>query len=163
MIELTDQLWAWRENTREVAVDLRTRALAVDTHPDAMGSHLSELEFNGVPVASHMLLGQHLSVTRRGMWGAIKTFNSMRVQVSALAVGTALAIWEYVAEHRGEVSRAARAELDVAWARVEAARQLMLEKWTRDVHGFEFMEGTSNIQRIHVAQGFRTGEADAGG
>jgi alkylation response protein AidB-like acyl-CoA dehydrogenase len=176
------------------------------------GAYLSELEFDHVPVASRMLLGQHLSVTQRGMWGAIKTFNSMRVQVSALAVGTAQAIWEYVAEHRGEVGRAARAGLDVARARVEAARQLiyeaaarvdrrpesayisgaaklgatrtalrtarwagaalgpasliehpLLEKWTRDVHGFEFMEGTSNIQRIHVAQGFKTGEADADG
>ncbi len=176
------------------------------------GAYLSELEFDGVPVARHMLLGQHLSVTQRGMWGAIKTFNSMRVQVSALAVGTALAIWEYVATHRGEVSRAGRGGLDVVWAQVEAARQLiyeaaarvdrrpesgyisgaaklcatrtalrtarwagavlgpacliehpLLEKWTRDVHGFEFMEGTSNIQRIHVAQGYRSGNADADG
>jgi hypothetical protein len=29
----------------------------------------------------------------------------------------------------------------------------LLEKWTRDVHGFEFMEGMSNIQRIHVWSG----------
>jgi alkylation response protein AidB-like acyl-CoA dehydrogenase len=26
----------------------------------------------------------------------------------------------------------------------------LLEKWSRDVHAFEFMDGTSNIQRLHI-------------
>jgi alkylation response protein AidB-like acyl-CoA dehydrogenase len=173
------------------------------------GAYLSELEFDGVPVAKHMLLGEHLPATRRGMWGAIKTFNRMRVQVSALAAGTAVAMCEYVAEHRAETSRTARAALPLVKARVEAARQLvydagtqvdrrpdsgympsaaklgatraavqtarwavaalgpasliehpLLEKWSRDACGFEFMEGTGNIQRIHVAQGYHAGDAD---
>jgi alkylation response protein AidB-like acyl-CoA dehydrogenase len=38
----------------------------------------------------------------------------------------------------------------------------LLEKWTRDVCSFEFMEGTGNIQRIHVAQGYQAGAADVG-
>jgi alkylation response protein AidB-like acyl-CoA dehydrogenase len=174
------------------------------------GAYLSELEFDGVPVAKHMLLGEHLPATQRGMWGAIKTFNKMRVQVSALAVGTAVAIWDYVAEHHQEASRTARAALPVVKAQVEAARQLvyeaavrvdnfpgsgympsaaklgatrtatrtaawaaaalgpasliehpLVEKWSRDVCGFEFMEGTGNIQRLHVAQGYHAGDADA--
>jgi alkylation response protein AidB-like acyl-CoA dehydrogenase len=29
----------------------------------------------------------------------------------------------------------------------------LLEKWARDAHGFEFMEGTSNMQRLHIADG----------
>jgi alkylation response protein AidB-like acyl-CoA dehydrogenase len=178
------------------------------------GAYLSELEFDGVPVARQMLLGEHLPITQRGMWGAIKTFNKMRVQVAALAVGTTLAICEYVAQHRADMyradmHRARRAGLELATARAEAARQLvytaaaradhdpesrylscaaklaatriavetarwaavalgpasliehpLLEKWSRDVCGFEFMEGTGNIQRIHVARGYQAGDAD---
>jgi alkylation response protein AidB-like acyl-CoA dehydrogenase len=174
------------------------------------GACLSELEFDGVPVAREMLLGEHLPPTRRGMWGAIKTFNNMRVQVGALAVGTALAVCDYVAEHRVETRRRGDAGLAVVRARAEAARQLLyqaavrvdrdpdrgylscaaklnatsvavetarwgaaalgpasliehplLEKWTRDACSFEFMEGTGNIQRLHVAQGYQQGDADA--
>ena len=36
----------------------------------------------------------------------------------------------------------------------------LLEKWTRDVRAFEFMEGTGNVQRLHVARGHRNGDAD---
>lgn len=168
------------------------------------GAALSALRFEGMPVRGDMLLGEHLPVTRRGIWGAIETFNNMRIQVAALAVGTALAIAEYVAEHRKSASG-----LPVALARAEAARELvyqaaarvlrdpdnsylscaaklgatrmavqtarwasgamgpagllehpLLEKWTRDVCAFEFMEGTGNIQRLHVAKGYQSGDAD---
>jgi alkylation response protein AidB-like acyl-CoA dehydrogenase len=173
------------------------------------GAYISELEFDGVPVPRENLLGEHLPASRRGMWGAIKTFNNMRIQVAALAVGTAVAITEYVAEHRPP-RPGADYGLEAATARVEAARQLLyeagarierdpnrrflssaaklsanavaistarwaatalgagsliehplLEKWSRDVRAFEFMEGTANIQRLHVAQGFLAGDADA--
>ncbi|HEV3169866.1 MAG TPA: acyl-CoA dehydrogenase [Actinocrinis sp.] len=168
------------------------------------GAALSALRFDGVPVRGDMLLGEHLPVTRRGIWGAIETFNNMRIQVAALAVGTALAIAEYVAEHRKSAPG-----LQLALARAEAARELvyeaaarvmrdpdnsylscaaklgatrmavqtarwasgamspagllehpLLEKWTRDVCAFEFMEGTGDIQRLHVAKGYQAGDAD---
>ena len=35
----------------------------------------------------------------------------------------------------------------------------LLEKWTRDVRSFEFMEGTGNIQRGHVARAFLQGRS----
>lgn len=38
----------------------------------------------------------------------------------------------------------------------------LLEKWWRDAHGFEFMEGTTTMQRLAVAQGFLTGRFDPG-
>ncbi|HEU5425705.1 MAG TPA: acyl-CoA dehydrogenase [Actinocrinis sp.] len=168
------------------------------------GAALSALRFDGMPVRGDMLLGEHLPVTRRGIWGAIETFNNMRIQVAALAVGTALAIAEYVAEHRKSAPG-----LPVALTRAEAARELvyqaaarvlrdpdnsylscaaklgatrmavqtarwasgamgpagllehpLLEKWTRDVCAFEFMEGTGDIQRLHVAKGYLSGDAD---
>ena len=168
------------------------------------GAYISELRFDGAPVRADMVLGEHLPVTRRGLWGAVQTFNNMRVQVAAAAVGTAVAIAEYVAEHRK-----AAPGLGLVQARAEAARELvyeaaartdrdpdssylscaaklgatrmavatarwasgalgpggliehpLLEKWTRDVCAFEFMEGTGNIQRLHVAQGYQAGHAD---
>ena len=39
----------------------------------------------------------------------------------------------------------------------------LLEKWTRDVCSFEFMEGTSDIQRLHVARARVRGRTRTGG
>ncbi len=36
----------------------------------------------------------------------------------------------------------------------------LLEKWNRDVRAFEFMEGTTNIQRLHLAQDYLKGRVD---
>jgi alkylation response protein AidB-like acyl-CoA dehydrogenase len=169
------------------------------------GAYLSELVFEGVPVAPEMMLGSHLPVAQRGLWGALKTFNQVRLKVAASAVGTSLAMVDYVAEHRKTAPG-----LDVAVARAEAGREALyeaaarldrnperpywssalklaavqmgvstgrwaarvmgpggllehplLEKWTRDVCAFEFMDGTSNMQRLHVERGYQTGDADA--
>jgi alkylation response protein AidB-like acyl-CoA dehydrogenase len=168
------------------------------------GAYLSELVFEGVPVAPEMMLGSHLPVAQRGLWGALKTFNQVRLKVAAGAVGTSLAMVDYVAEHRKTAPG-----LDVAVARAEAGREALyeaaarldrnperpywssavklaavqmgvstgrwaarvmgpggllehplLEKWTRDVCAFEFMDGTSNMQRLHVERGYQTGDAD---
>ncbi|GAB3465382.1 acyl-CoA dehydrogenase family protein [Actinophytocola sediminis] len=168
------------------------------------GAYLSELWFDGLRVTEDMLLGQHLPPTRRGIWGAMRTFNNMRIQVAALAVGTAYAIHDLVTELRPHAPG-----IDRYAARIEAARHLvydmaaqvdhdseqayfpssaklsavplglsvagwatealgpaalfehpLLEKWCRDVRAFEFMEGTTNIQRLHVAQGYLKGRSD---
>jgi alkylation response protein AidB-like acyl-CoA dehydrogenase len=168
------------------------------------GAYLSELTFDGVPVAPEMMLGAHLPVAQRGLWGALKTFNQVRLRVASGAVGTALAMVEYVGEHRKTAPG-----LDVAEARAEAGRQAiyeaaarldrnperaywssavklaavdmavatgrwaarvmgpggllehpLLEKWCRDVCAFEFMDGTSNMQRLHIERGYQTGDAD---
>jgi alkylation response protein AidB-like acyl-CoA dehydrogenase len=168
------------------------------------GACLSELSLDQVPVAPGMLLGEHLPATRRGIWGAIKTFNNMRIQIASLAIGTALAITEYVAEqHKGardldltrsrvmaarELVFAAAARLDAkpehgyhaSVAKLSATREAirtarwaavalgpagliehpLVEKWGRDVCAFEFMDGTSNIQRLNVAHGYLAGDCD---
>ncbi|MFF9625774.1 acyl-CoA dehydrogenase family protein [Streptomyces griseosporeus] len=161
------------------------------------GAWLSEIDFDGLPVAEEQLLGAHLPASRRGLWGAVRTFNNVRIQVGAMAVGTALAMLDRVDELApgapgGQVLRArveaarelayrAAAEVDrnpdpraaPAVAKLAgsglpvavgqwAARVLgpgalltdpLLEKWVRDARGFEFMEGTSNMQRLHIADG----------
>lgn len=168
------------------------------------GASLSEVWLDGLPVTDDMLLGQHLPPTRRGIWGAMRTFNNMRIQIAALAVGTAHAIHDLVTELRPGAPGTRRVA-----ARLAAARQLvydvaaqvdrdseqayfpsaaklaavplglatarwatsalgpaglfehpLLEKWCRDARAFEFMEGTTNIQRLHVAAGYLRGRDD---
>ncbi len=166
------------------------------------GARIGALTFQGVPVEPTALLGQHLPISRRGLWGAIRAFNSVRVQVGAMAVGTAEAVHDYVCEASGPTGGRRQEELVSARVRIEAVRRLLyraaaevdadigrghlaslakleavqlvqdltarlprllgrgalldhllLEKWRRDALGFEFMEGTSDIQRLNVAQG----------
>ncbi|MFJ9834943.1 acyl-CoA dehydrogenase family protein [Streptomyces sp. NPDC101169] len=160
------------------------------------GARISELSFDGVRVAEDMVLGSHLRLSQRGLWGVMRTFNYMRVHIAALALGTAMALTEYVREHRPALAAA-----EVMTARLLAARQMvyeaaasvdhdpddqrppsmaklhatrlavttahwaatalgpaslldhpLLEKWSRDVYAFEFMDGTSNIQRLQIAR-----------
>lgn len=160
------------------------------------GAALGEIRMHDVPVPADQLLGRHLPVTRRGLWGAMRVFNTVRPQVAALAVGTGLACADLVRAARPKAPGAepilarleacrhlvyqAGAALDhdpddgrlssmAKIAAVAAARAAvrwgvrslgpaalvehpLLEKWSRDVCAFEFMEGTSDIQRLHVAR-----------
>jgi alkylation response protein AidB-like acyl-CoA dehydrogenase len=171
------------------------------------GARIAALTFTDLPVAADALLGGHLSAIRRGMWAAIQAFNNVRVQVGAMALGTAEAVHDYVRSRRPRHGHRESAVLAAAEARIEAVRDLLyraaaevdagpdagrgrgylaslaklesvalarrattrlprllgrgallehplLEKWCRDAAGFEFMEGTSNIQRLNVAQGY---------
>lgn len=162
------------------------------------GARISELGFEAVEVPAEHVLGKHLPFARRGVWGAMRAFNSMRVQIGAMAIGVAFAAWDYVREHRpgstdsviaarleagrrllyqaaetidhepDNRSQASIAKLNATELAVKATRWAsaalgpgsllehpLLEKWCRDVHAFEFMDGTSNVQRLHIAQGGR--------
>ncbi len=197
---------------------LSIRAALVETPADGFeagaldlvglrGAGLAELRFDGVAVPEDMLLGRHLPATRRGLWGAMRVFHQMRVQVAALALGTGAALVELVAAERPRAPRldefadrlaagrrlvyAAAAALDAdpdeghraSVAKVVAAalgretsrwavgaldpialvEQPLLEKWTRDVLAFEFMEGTTNIQRRHINRAYTRGLLPSGG
>ncbi|MCP3760523.1 acyl-CoA dehydrogenase family protein [Streptomyces sp. TBY4] len=158
------------------------------------GARISALAFDAVPVPAEHLLGSHLPASRRGLWGASRTFNAMRVQIGALALGVAYAAHDYVRTHRpGIQDTVVTARLDAARALLYSAADAvdhvpddrrspsvaklhatdlairlthwaaaalgpgsllehpLLEKWSRDVHAFEFMDGTSNILRLHIA------------
>lgn len=163
------------------------------------GARISELTFEDVPVPREHVLGAHLPASRRGLWGASRTFNVVRLQIAAIALGTGFAALDYVREQRpywggteliGARLEAARALLYDAANEVDhspddrrpasiaklhttdlavrttrwAATALgpgsplehpLLEKWSRDVYAFEFMDGTSNMLRLHTAPDVR--------
>ena len=160
------------------------------------GARIGEMSFDAVQVPEEMVLGRHLPASQRGIWGAGRAFNLMRVQIAAQALGVANAVCDYVREQR--TTEAPGAEL--VRARLDAAEELLydvalavdraptdprppsivklhttalaveltrwaeralgpgsllehplLEKWSRDVCAFEFMDGTGNILRLHIA------------
>lgn len=159
------------------------------------GAAIGEMTFEGVEVPRDALLGAHLPASRRGLWGAARTFNLMRLQIGAQALGVALAISDYVhglrprseslmatrlavarqllldcardVDHDPDDRRAPSigklhaTHLAVATARwaestLEPGELLdhpLLEKWCRDVHAFEFMDGTTNMQRLTIGTG----------
>jgi alkylation response protein AidB-like acyl-CoA dehydrogenase len=159
------------------------------------GARIGAMTFDGTPVEPDRVLGRHLSASRRGLWGAARAFNVIRLQIAAQALGAALAIADHV---RG--LRPGWAGLEPMAARLAAARDLLydsaaaldrdpddregpslaklhatnlavevvgwaeaalgagallaeplLEKWCRDIYGFEFMDGTSNVLRLSLA------------
>lgn len=189
------------------APQLRTQTLDM---VGLRGAQISQLDFTDLPVPDEALLGRHLRPTRRGMWAAIQAFNTVRVQVAAMALGTAWAVHDYVLAERGHANPNDTAQLATAYGRICTVRQLvyraaaevqadrqrghlaslaklqavalarqvcaslprllgagalldhpLLEKWWRDSAAFEFMEGTSTIQRLNIAQGYLKGEVAA--
>ncbi|GAB1158729.1 acyl-CoA dehydrogenase family protein [Paenibacillus illinoisensis] len=171
------------------------------------GVQLSHLTFDACQLEEHDIIGRHLSPTKRGLWGALQTFNRMRPGVAALALGVAQAAFDYVREQRSffkerekleleqiemrlnalrSMIRSAAAEIDAdvqkgylaslskirAGALAEEATELaldlmgpgsmhehpLLNKWYRDARAFEFMEGTTSIQKINVFQAYANGK-----
>ncbi|HVK23875.1 MAG TPA: acyl-CoA dehydrogenase family protein [Actinokineospora sp.] len=86
------------------------------------GACISELTLDDVEVPAEHLLGGHLPQSKRGIWGAGRAFNIMRVQIAAQALGVAFAVCDYVREHRP-----AAPGLDLLSARLDAARQLLYD------------------------------------
>ncbi len=162
------------------------------------GAGLSDMVFERLPVPASAMLGDHLRPTQRGLRSALSTFAQVRTQIGGMAVGTAQAILDYVAEEFPTTP-----DLDLMWLRTQAAwavvldsaRELdsrpersyvssaaklagtrlvievadwalgaagpgawgehpLLEKWARDARGFEFMDGTGNVQRIALTRGY---------
>ncbi|MBO1910205.1 acyl-CoA dehydrogenase family protein, partial [Microvirga sp. 3-52] len=168
---------------------------------------LSHLHFNEVVIEPKDLLGSHLSPTRRGLWGAIQTFNRMRPGVAALGLGIAQATLDYILDNRSNYTldenkvieqykddikmvraliRTAAVQLEkdpsngymASMAKIKAIELVegiteyalylfaphallthpFLNKWFRDARGLEFMEGTSNIQKLNVFQSYYNGK-----
>ncbi|MEN3307785.1 MAG: hypothetical protein V7603_3987 [Micromonosporaceae bacterium] len=191
-----------------VVVDTAAPGFAAEPIPTVglRAARLSALTFDGVYVPDEMVLGRHLTASRRGMRAAVRTFNQLRPGVAALALGVAAAATDYVRQYRPRLTTVEQAVLIELEQRIVAVRQLVyraaiavdrdtgdgylgsaakaraaalaedatlaaprffgpgalldhpvLDKLARDARGFEFMEGTSNIQRLNLFQGFTQG------
>lgn len=177
---------------------------------DTMGLcalQISHLKFEGFPLEEKDIIGRHLSPTKRGLWGALRTFHRMRPSVAALALGVAQAAYDYVLEHRSIFKEREKMELERMEIRLHSLRSMirnaaaeidhdaqkgylaslskiraaslaeeatewalgmmgpgsmmehpLLNKWYRDARAFEFMEGTTSIQKINVFQAYANGK-----
>ncbi|MBE0366418.1 acyl-CoA dehydrogenase family protein [Pseudoalteromonas aurantia] len=68
------------------------------------GAQISYMHFANTPIEESLLLGQHLSPVERGMMSMLKTFHRYRPGVSALAIGQAQAMVDYVRLNCNSVS-----------------------------------------------------------
>lgn len=85
------------------------------------GACIGELTLDSVAVPEERMLGTHLPMSRRGIWGAARSFNLMRVQIAAQALGTAFAVHDLVCELRpGWVER------EQTTVRLDAVESLLL-------------------------------------
>jgi alkylation response protein AidB-like acyl-CoA dehydrogenase len=118
------------------------------------GARIGELSFTDVPIAAGDVLGRHLPVTRRGIWGAIKAFDNVRVQVAAMALGTALAVVEYVRDHRRSARAGAMDDVASFGARIEAVRQLIYRAATDvdSAQGRGHLSSLAKLEAVELAQ-----------
>lgn len=88
---------------------------------------LGEVRFRDVPLRPEDTLGRHLSPSRRGLLGAVRTFNRLRPVVAALAVGVTQAALDYVRAERSSFRADDRRLLETFDDRLHAARALVLQ------------------------------------
>jgi alkylation response protein AidB-like acyl-CoA dehydrogenase len=88
------------------------------------GALPSALAFDGVEVGADQVLGRHLPATRRGLWGAVMTFNRLRPGIAAAALGVAVAAHDYLRVARRRFTTAERDELDTLAQDIAGVRRL---------------------------------------
>lgn len=84
------------------------------------GACIGHMAFDDTPIARELVLGRHLPASRRGMWGAVRAFNVIRLQIGAQALGAAFAIRDYVCALRPTWSGH-----ELMSARLDGARELL--------------------------------------
>jgi acyl-CoA dehydrogenase len=90
------------------------------------GVQLGEVRLQDVPLMPGDTLGLHLSPARRGLLGAVRTFNRLRPVVAALAVGVTQAALDYIRSERSSLSKLERLRLEAFEDRLQAVRALVL-------------------------------------
>jgi alkylation response protein AidB-like acyl-CoA dehydrogenase len=86
------------------------------------GACIGQMDFDGTPIAPDMVLGRHLPASKRGLWGANRAFNVVRLQIAAQALGLAMAIRDQVC-----ALRPGWAGHELVSARLAAARGLLYD------------------------------------
>ena len=129
------------------------RTAALDTI-GLRGARIGQLTLTDLPVPPEAFLGQHLPGTRRGIWGAVRAFDIVRVQVAAMALGTAMAVADYVRERRSTPTGSATAALAAIDGRIEATRRLLDSAATElDVgRGRGHLSSLVKLEAVELAQ-----------
>ncbi|KON74373.1 hypothetical protein M768_00180 [Cellulosimicrobium cellulans F16] len=86
---------------------------------------LGEVRLHDVPLLAQDTLGRHLSPSRRGLLGAVRTFNRLRPVVASLAVGVTQAALDYVRAERSSFTADERWRLETFDDRLHTARALV--------------------------------------
>lgn len=89
------------------------------------GARISAVYLDDVAVPDELVLGRHLSPTRRGMWAFVRTFNLLRPGVAAIALGMARAAHDYVAANAGPLRTHDAERLAALGHRIDATRELV--------------------------------------
>ncbi|MCB7135524.1 acyl-CoA dehydrogenase family protein [Cellulosimicrobium marinum] len=87
---------------------------------------LGEVVLDDVALHPDDMLGRHLSPSRRGLIGAVRTFNRLRPVVAALGVGVTQAALDYVRAERRTLRADERERLETYAERLHAVRALVL-------------------------------------
>lgn len=86
------------------------------------GVQLSYFEFNHFKVLRENILGQHL---KSDLTSLVKSFNRMRPNIGALAIGLAQAVIDYIAMERTRLKFSEKFKLDQLTIKLEITRQLL--------------------------------------
>lgn len=89
------------------------------------GAQPCRISFEGYSIEEKDIIGTHLSPSRRGLWGAIQTFNRMRPGVSAMALGVTRATYDYVQENRRSFTESEKTLWENYAARIHGMRALV--------------------------------------
>lgn len=108
------------------------------------GACIGQMSFDGVPVPKEMVLGGHLPTSRRGLWGASRAFNVVRLQIAAQALGVAYAIRDHVrAQRPGWTGH------ELVSARLAAARELLYDTAT-DIDNNPDDRRSPSLAKLHT-------------
>ncbi len=112
-----------------ILVDKEARPFQTEPHKlfGLRGAEPSRLKFEGYPVKESDIVGAHLTPSRRGLWGAIQTFNRMRPGVGAMALGVARATYDYVLENRRDLTESETSLWENYRVRIAGTKALLLK------------------------------------
>lgn len=108
------------------------------------GARIGQMTFDAVPVPRDMVLGRHLPASRRGMWGAVRAFNIIRLQIGAQALGVAIGIRDYVCAQRPDWTGH-----ELMSARLAAAQELLYDN-AIEIDRFPDHRRAPSIAKLHA-------------
>ncbi|PZT77062.1 MULTISPECIES: acyl-CoA dehydrogenase family protein [unclassified Streptomyces] len=117
-------------------------------------NQICDIRLTDVEVREENVLGQGLTGTQRGMWGALRALNTFRPGVGALALGIARAAHAYALRHRSAPTAWQRHDLDRTARRIDATRALLHRAAVAVDHSREggYLASAAKARATHLAE-----------